>query len=137
MRCSDAHIASVVAQAQWHAVRAQGAGGQNVNKSATAVHLRVHLESAGLSAEWIERIRARAAQSLNGEGELVIKSQSHRSQAMNLRAGRERLRALLAATARPQRARKPTKPPRAATRRRLDGKTHRGRIKQLRRGDDD
>jgi ribosome-associated protein len=116
------------------AVRSQGAGGQNVNKTATAIHLRFDVRASSLSDECKARVLARRDQRLNREGVIVIKAQQHRSQEQNRAAALERLRELLVQALHVPRTRRPTRVPRAARQRRLDDKTRRGRTKALRSG---
>ena len=128
----EAIITEALSQARWHAVRAQGAGGQHVNKTATAVHLRLDLGVAGLPAPWRNRLLALADHRVGADGVVVIKAQAHRSQLLNRRQAFGELRALLARGARAPRKRHATRPPAASKRRRLDDKRQRGRRKALR-----
>jgi ribosome-associated protein len=114
------------------AVRSAGAGGQNVNKVSSAVHLRFDVARSSLPA-WLKgRLLALKDQRLTREGVLVIKAQQHRSQDMNRAEALERLHALVQAAAHVPKARKATRPTRASKQRRLEHKIRRGRIKQLR-----
>ena len=114
------------------AMRAQGSGGQNVNKTSSAIHLRFDIRASSLPDELKQRLLARADQRITREGVVVIKAQQHRSQEQNREAALQRLRELIAAAAVVPRKRRPTKPSRASKQRRLDGKTQRGKIKVLR-----
>jgi len=114
------------------AMRAQGSGGQNVNKTSTAIHLRFDIRASSLPEELKARLLARADQRITRDGVVVIKAQQHRSQEQNREAALARLRELIAAAAVVPRTRRPTRPSRASKQRRLDGKTQRGRIKALR-----
>ena len=114
------------------AVRAQGAGGQNVNKVSSAIHLRFDIRASSLSEPHKERLLKLNDARITGEGVLVLKAQSHRSQEMNRAEALQRLGELVESVARPPRVRKPTKPSRSAKRKRLDAKTQRGQVKALR-----
>src|ERR1700758_1088472 len=114
------------------AMRAQGSGGQNVNKTSTAIHLRFDVRASSLPEELKARLLARGDQRITREGVVVIKAQQHRSQEQNRAAALERLRELLAAAAFVPRTRRPTKPTRGSKARRMDSKTKRGKIKALR-----
>ena len=102
------------------AIRAQGAGGQNVNKVSNAVHLRFDIRASSLPEAWKERLLARRDQRISAEGVVVIKAQQHRSMEKNRAEAVERLRELVAAAASVPRPRRPTKPTRASQRRRVD-----------------
>ena len=111
-----------------------GPGGQHVNRVETRVTLLFDLEaSESLSAEQRERIRERLATRINKAGVLRVTSQKHRSQAANREAATERFAALLADALEEEPSRKPTRPSRAAKRRRLRKKRRRGEIKRLRK----
>lgn len=115
------------------AVRSQGAGGQNVNKTATAIHLRFDVRASSLPEACKARLLARRDQRLSRDGVIVIKAQQHRSQEMNRAAALERLVEFLARALHVPRTRRPTQIPRAVQQRRVDEKTRRGRTKALRR----
>jgi len=110
-------------------VRAQGAGGQNVNKVASAAHLRFDVRTSSLPEPVKERLLALNDQRINAEGVLVIKAQEHRSQEMNRAAAVQRLIELVASVAKPPKKRRPTKPTLASKQRRLTGKAVRSGIK--------
>jgi ribosome-associated protein len=114
------------------AVRSAGAGGQNVNKVSSAVHLRFDVAASSLPAWLKARLLQRRDQRLTGEGVLVIKAQEHRSQERNRADALARLQRIVDAAARVPKERRATRPTRASVRRRLEGKARRGRIKALR-----
>ena len=115
-----------------HAIRAQGAGGQHVNKTASAAHLRFDIHASSLPAEIRQRLQAVHDQRISAEGVIVIKAQRSRSLERNREDALARLRALIQrATTRPRR-RIPTKPGKAAKRRRVEKKVKHGRTKALR-----
>jgi len=111
------------------AVRAQGAGGQNVNKVSSAIHLRFDVARSSLPDEVKARLLARADRRLSDEGVIIIKAQRHRSQDLNRRDALARLNELVARAAEPPLPRKPTRPTLASRRRRLEGKSVRAQVK--------
>ncbi len=119
-------------EVQISAVRAQGAGGQNVNKVSSAVHLRFDIGASSLPGAVKARLLAFADQRISREGVLVIKAQQHRSLERNREDALARLHELVARAAAVPRRRRPTRPTAGSRKKRLEGKTRRGRIKQLR-----
>lgn len=116
----------------FEAIRAQGAGGQNVNKVSNAVHLRFDIGGSSLPEELKARLLARRDQRISGEGVIVIKAQQHRSLEKNRAEALQRLQALVAAAATLPRVRRATRPTLASKRRRIESKLRRGQVKALR-----
>ena len=119
-------------EVQISAVRAQGAGGQNVNKVSNAVHLRFDVRASSLPEDVKRRLLHRGDRRITREGIVVIKAQQHRSLELNRAEALERLHALVASAAHVPKARRATRPSRAAKARRLEGKERRSRVKALR-----
>jgi ribosome-associated protein len=117
---------------RFEAVRAQGAGGQNVNKVSNAVVLRFDIDASGLPDALKARLHARSDQRIGNDGVITIKAQEHRSLPRNRAAALERLCALIDAAAQLPRKRVATAPTRASQERRLAEKVHKGRIKAAR-----
>lgn len=115
------------------AVRAQGAGGQNVNKVASAIHLRFDISASSLPPEIKARLLALRDQRITREGIIVLKAQRHRTQEMNRDDALARLNEIVNAVTVVQRKRIATRPGKAAKLRRLEGKKQRGETKSLRR----
>ena len=114
------------------AVRAQGPGGQNVNKVASAIQLRFDIGASSLPPEIKEKLLAMPGQRLTTDGCIILKAQEFRDQGMNRVEALRRLTAIIAAAIRPRRPRHATRPTMAARRRRLERKNRRGRLKNLR-----
>ncbi|MDZ7666902.1 MAG: alternative ribosome rescue aminoacyl-tRNA hydrolase ArfB [Desulfotignum sp.] len=114
------------------AIRAQGAGGQHVNKVATAIHLRFDIQASSLPDEIKSRLLALSDQRISRDGIIVIKAQQFRSQEKNRTDAIKRLRQLILQTMVRPKKRKPTRVTKAARKKRLDKKTKRGRVKRLR-----
>lgn len=114
------------------AIRAQGAGGQNVNKVSSAVHLRFSIPDSSLPDAVKTRLLALSDQRITEGGVVVIKAQTSRSQEQNKAEARQRLQDLVDSVAVAPKRRKATRPTRGSQRRRLDGKTTRGEVKKLR-----
>ena len=114
------------------AIRAQGAGGQNVNKVSNAVHLRFDITASSLPDAIKQRLLHLRDQRISAEGIVVIKAQQHRSLERNTFDALQRLHELVAAAAHVPITRRATKPTRASQRRRVEGKVLRGKVKALR-----
>lgn len=118
---------------EMHAIRSQGAGGQNVNKLATAIHLRFDINASSLPGEYKERLLVNRDNRISAEGVVIIKAQRFRSQERNRHDALSRLQALIRNAVTVPRRRKPTRPSRAAKQRRLENKAKRSAVKTLRK----
>ncbi|MCH1488270.1 MAG: aminoacyl-tRNA hydrolase [Pseudomonadales bacterium] len=114
------------------AIRAQGAGGQNVNKVSSAIHLRFDINASSLPLACKQRLLQLRDQRISKEGVLIIKAQRFRTQEKNRDDALHRLRALVAAALVQKKARRASKPTRSSQKKRMDGKTRDGRTKALR-----
>lgn len=127
-----AGISLKLSEVQLSAIRAQGAGGQNVNKVASAIHLRFDINASSLPDFLKARLLRRCDSRLTHSGVLVIKAQSHRTQDANREDAIQRLMAVLTSASKPVKRRVATKPTKSSQRKRLDSKVKRGKSKALR-----
>jgi ribosome-associated protein len=119
------------------AIRAQGAGGQNVNKTSSAIQLRFDIRASSLPDVYKERLLALSDHRITQDGVVVIKAQEHRTQDKNREAAFSRLQQLIVSVSTTPKKRRPTRPSRSAKERRLDSKKRRGQTKALRRSVED
>jgi len=128
----SSHVAIPAREIEISAIRAQGAGGQNVNKVSSAIHLRFDIGASSIPGLYKERLLKLNDQRITKDGVIVIKAQQHRSQDMNREEALRRLQELVQSVAVTRKQRKPTRPTRSSQRKRLDSKTRRGAVKLAR-----
>jgi ribosome-associated protein len=126
-------VAIPLGEIDFHAIRAQGSGGQNVNKVSSAIHLRFDIKASSLPEEIKARLLALGDQRISSEGVVVIKAQTQRTQEKNRAEALERLQALVRGVCVTRKRRVPTKPTKSSVKKRLDTKKKQGATKKLRR----
>jgi len=126
------HIVISADELEFTAIRAQGSGGQNVNKVSSAIHLRFDIKASSLPGFYKERLLEFKDKRLTADGIIVIKAQTFRTQQKNREDALERLKTLILDATTIQKNRRPTKPTRSSQRKRMDSKTKRGNTKAMR-----
>ncbi|MDM1597085.1 alternative ribosome rescue aminoacyl-tRNA hydrolase ArfB [Escherichia coli] len=126
------HVAIPDGELEITAIRAQGAGGQHVNKTSTAIHLRFDIRASSLPEYYKERLLAASHHLISSDGVIVIKAQEYRSQELNREAALARLVAVIKDLTTEQKARRPTRPTRASKGRRLASKAQKSSVKAMR-----
>ena len=128
----SSHITIPSHEIEFQAIRAQGSGGQNVNKVSSAIHLRFDIKASSLPPFYKEQLLKLNDQRISKDGVVIIKAQQFRTQDKNRDDALRRLQLLIQGAGIRQKVRRPTKPTKAAKRRRVDSKTKRGKVKSLR-----
>jgi ribosome-associated protein len=129
----SARVSIPMEEIDLHPIRARGAGGQNVNKVSSAIHLRFDIGASSLPDAYKQRLLSLRDRRVTTDGIIVIKSQQYRTQERNRRAALDRLQAMIQGVFVTRATRIPTRPAKAAVKRRLEAKSHRSKIKSLRR----
>ena len=129
----SSHVTIPDSEIDIHAMRSQGAGGQNVNKVSSAIHLQFDIAASSLPPFYKEELLKLRDNRISADGVITIKAQQHRSQEQNREDALARLLELIQSVAIPRKKRRATKPTKGSKQRRLDSKTKRGTLKTLRR----
>ena len=128
----SSHIAIPDSEIDIHAMRSQGAGGQNVNKVSSAIHLQFDISASSLPPFYKEELLKLKDHRISEEGVITIKAQQHRSQEQNREDALARLSELIRSVAIPRKKRRATKPTKSSQNRRIESKKKQGRLKALR-----